>query len=248
MTVRGIGRLRAGGGSGSVVYADIALVGFGVGTNAVTLPAHIAGDMFYGFAFRDGGNPTSTPATWNLLSTLAPFIEASAGGSWVRSFLAIDGATANPTFTSATSSAVVALRNVKAPPDDLGGDTTFTPAKSANFTNTSAVYKDPVFTVTDGSSALLAMICSSDPTFTPTPPTGTVLIADQADATSRLCVFLGLGMTGFTQETIALGVTAGWVTATAEIVRGTNLAASALITGTGDTIVDGSGNRIITGV
>ncbi len=219
MAIRGIGRLRSKAAISVPAGPAIELVGVATGTNTVTLPAHVAGDMLYGFSFRDGGIPSSDPATWNVLSSGSGFIEASAGGAAARSFLAVDGATANPTFTNATSCAVVVLRNVKAPPDDLGGDAQVTPAKSTNFTNTSAVYKDPGFSVTDGTSAMLAMVCSSDPGFTPTAPTGMTLVATAEDATSKLCVFLDLSATGFTQESVALGVTAGWVTATAEIVR-----------------------------
>lgn len=242
MSIRGRGRLRAFVASASEVAGPaIAFIDHAVGTNSVTLPGHIAGDLFYGFAFRDGGIVTASPAGWTSLGSST---EASAGGSWVREFLAIDGATANPTFTSATSCAVVQMRNVKAPPDDLGGDSTFTFAKSTDFTNTSAVYKDPGFTVTDGTSAMLAMVCSSDPGFTATPPAGMTLIATASDATSKLCVFLGLNFSSFTQETIALGVTAGWVTATAEICKASGTDPFFLLTEGGDRVLTESGGGI----
>ena len=92
----------------------ISYIGSATGTNTVTLPAHVAGDVLVAFAFRDGNNAVPSNATSNGIpwSSLLSTTGTNTCGARLAVFRARGPNTANPTFTNATSVVVHVYRGV----------------------------------------------------------------------------------------------------------------------------------------
>lgn len=187
--------------AGTVTY-----VGSGTGTTTATIPAHQAGDVLIGIAFRDGSttNPT-VPAGWTIVTNTTDGTTCSAS---IGYRVATDSATVSGTFTNATGLVVLVYRNA-----DPNSPVSFV---SGSGTGTTITYPaNAGWTTPQGWTICFAGHGSVD-TALETPPTGLTLRASFVNATNEIAAFDSNGATaGWSATDVAVGGTSdNWLAVT----------------------------------
>lgn len=194
----------------------ISFVGTAKGTNTFTSPAHVAGDVFVAYGFRDGSNSTPTlPAGWTQLQTVV----TNSAGSMFAYKVAVTNAETSGTWTNATGLIVNVYRGV---------DTTAPIGVSGVATAASSIVSYPAITLTNatGTSWVVGMAAHrSVDTSLETPPTGMTNRGDQLDATDELATHdTNGGVSSWSLQTVSVGGTSsGWGGVTAELVAASPL-------------------------
>ncbi len=206
----------------------------GTGTNSVTFPTHQAGDLLIVAAYRDGNATAPTlPAGW---------VSAVSGGANSNSMrvgwrIAVAAGTTSGTWTNASSCIGVVYRNASvgvAGQQGAGSSSTFS-------------FDAISIGVTNGTSWVAGFVGSSDGTGVAavgTAPTNMTNHQTVSDATDREGAHdTNTGVTSWTTQTVAAGISSNWRTAVVEIVDETPAANTV-----GYTTVGGSGmsNGVIT--
>lgn len=215
----------------------ISYIGGGTGTNTATVPAHVAGDVLFAFAFRDGNATAPTlPAGWVNIATRA--------GTTCSGRLAYQVATApgtvSGTWTNATSLIIQVYRGCDSV--DPIGATASNAGTTANTVNFAALTLEN----TSGSSWVGAYVGhrSTAPNLA-IPPTGFTNRTLVTDATDEAAGHdSNGGLTSFAGETVNVGggSTQGWVTFSYEMLAAAAGAVTGDASGASDTVGTATGS------
>lgn len=201
----------------SVSHAAITLVGSCSGTTSCTPPAHQAGDLFIGMAWRDGNNTAPTiPAgvSWTTLNNAAGSNTEGAAYAWK---LAAGGSETTGTWTSATAMILLVYRGVDQ--TDPIGEESYVDGAGTNITIDGLV----AFDITDGTSWAVACAGhrSSNTSWgeVGTAPTSMTLVVNASDGTDdAACYDTAGGVTSYAGDSVSVGGTSsGWRSAVWEI-------------------------------
>lgn len=187
--------------AGTITY-----VGAGTGTTTAAIPAHQAGDVLIGIAFRDGSttNPT-IPTGWTPVTNTTDGTTCSAS---IGYRVATDSATVSGTWTNATGLVVLVYRNA-----DPNSPVSFA---AGSGTGTTITYPANAGWITPQGWTICFAGHGSVDTALETPPTGLTLRASFVDATNEIAAFDSNGATaGWSATDVAAGGTSGnWLAVT----------------------------------
>lgn len=199
------------------VEAVIAYSGSCTGTTSCTISTGVAaGDIIFGFAFRDGNNTAPTiPGDWTTISNGAG--SNSNGTAWAWK-VATGTSEASGTWSSATSLVLVSFSGANT--SAIGGA-----PGTAQGSSTTTTYPDAdTFTTGDGTSWVIACCGtrSADTNIESTTPSGlsatnAVTVEDGTDAAA--CYNSNGGLSSWAGVTASIGGTSsGWHCKSAEIL------------------------------
>ena len=188
-------------------------VGSATGTTSATLPTHQAGDIIFGWAFRDGNTTAPTlPAGWTAIANSG----ANTCSGRIAYKIALSGAETSGTWTNATSVVFMVYRPAANKQLRVGGNGT------SSGSSTTVTYNTVTMTNATGSSWVSGFAGHrSVNTSLQTPPTGMVNRATVVDATDEAAGHdTNGGVTSWTSTNVSVGGTAsGWISYTVEITE-----------------------------